>query len=207
MDPLVLWTFGLLLLGLVLLIAEFFIPSAGVIAVSATLSLSAALVLAFICDMRLGLFVMIAEGVAVPAVLYAAVRYWPDTFIGRLILIQLPESDEDILPESHFAVKELVGSYGRAKTKMLPGGSIEINGQVYDAISEGMPIEAGESIKVVAARTRQLIVRPVPPPQLDGTQSAGGTPSADGTPSQSAPPGPDNGPATADLENMDFDSL
>jgi len=197
MDSYVLWSLGLLLLGLVLLVAEFFIPSAGVIAVAAILSLGASLTLAFMYDIRLGLFVMIAEGISVPAVLYGAVRYWPETLIGRLILIRLPESDEEILPESHFSMKELVGEYGSAKTKMLPGGAIEVNGKVYDAISEGMPIEAGETIKVVAVRTQHLVVRPAEAPQFDDPHHL---------PPQRATPADTQDPA-ADLENIDFDSL
>ncbi len=200
MDPLVLWSLGLLVLGLVLLVAEFFVPSAGLISVSAALSLVAAIVLAIMVDLRLGLFVMLVEAVSVPGILYGAVKYWPNTFLGQLILIRLPESDEEILPESHFARKELVGRYGKAKTKMLPSGSIEIAGQTYDAVSEGMPIEAGQTIKVVAARTRQLIVRPVEAPEME---------EAEGEEKKNHRVEPHDGgdSETADLENIDFDSL
>jgi hypothetical protein len=52
---------------------------------------------------------------------------------------------------------------------MLPSGAIAVDGKTYDALSEGIPIEEGASIKVVAVRGRSLVVRPAePPPEGEG---------------------------------------
>jgi hypothetical protein len=42
---------------------------------------------------------------------------------------------------------------------MLPSGLIRIDGRSYDASSEGMPIEAGQRVKVVDVQTNRLVVR------------------------------------------------
>ncbi len=43
---------------------------------------------------------------------------------------------------------------------MLPSGSIEIEGQSFDAVSQGMSIEANTPIKVVDVQGTRIIVRP-----------------------------------------------
>ena len=52
----------------------------------------------------------------------------------------------------------LVGRVGRAKSKMLPSGIIVVEKQSYDAVSEGMPIEAGQRVRVIEVRGNRLIV-------------------------------------------------
>jgi hypothetical protein len=43
---------------------------------------------------------------------------------------------------------------------MLPSGSVIIDGKTYDAVSEGVAIEAGQPIMVVSVSTQRLVVRP-----------------------------------------------
>jgi hypothetical protein len=42
---------------------------------------------------------------------------------------------------------------------MLPSGLVVIDGKTYDAVSEGKPIEAHETVLVVAVSTQRLVVR------------------------------------------------
>ena len=70
-----------------------------------------------------------------------------------------------MLPDNpHFrSLRELVGKVGKAKSLMLPSGAIVIDGRVIDAVSEGMAIEAGQSVKVVEVRANRVVVRPLTP--------------------------------------------
>jgi hypothetical protein len=43
---------------------------------------------------------------------------------------------------------------------MLPSGLVIIDGKSYDAVSEGVPIEANQTVLVVAISTQRLVVRP-----------------------------------------------
>jgi membrane-bound serine protease (ClpP class) len=52
----------------------------------------------------------------------------------------------------------LIGHVGRAKSKMLPSGIIVIEKDSYDAVSEGMPIEPGQRVRVIEVRGNRLIV-------------------------------------------------
>ena len=58
-------------------------------------------------------------------------------------------------------LKDLVGKEGRAKCKMLPGGVVVIDGHTVEAVSEGVPIEAGQPVRVIAVRANRAVVRPV----------------------------------------------
>ena len=160
-DPAV-FSILLLVVGLVFLVLEFFIPSGGSLAVLCALSLLGAIVVGFMAGPWTGLTILVVESLVVPAALMAAVRWWPETPIGRMILIQRPKSPDDVLPdtEGYRGLKDLIGKRGTARGTMLPSGIVVVNGKPYDAVSEGTPIEAGQTVLVVSVSTQRLVVRP-----------------------------------------------
>ena len=156
------WTILLFVLGLIFLGLEFFVPSGGALSAMCALSFVAAIAVGFMADRWLGVLVLLAVCVVVPTAAGIAVRWWPDTPVGRLMLIQRPRSSDEVLPEttSYRGLKDLVGRRGQARGLMVPSGSVIIDGKTYDAISEGMPIEALQPVIVVSVSTQRLIVRP-----------------------------------------------
>jgi membrane-bound ClpP family serine protease len=54
-----------------------------------------------------------------------------------------------------------VGKIGQAKSMMLPSGAVLVEGRTIDAVSEGMPIEPGQVVRVIEVRGTRVIVRPV----------------------------------------------
>lgn len=162
MEPLA-WSFCLLLLAIALVALELFIPSGGLLGFLSAVAVVASVVVAFAAGPRAGLLMLVVTLFVVPAVLASAVRWWPHTPIGQLILIARPEDPDDVLPdtEEYRGLKSLIGKIGKSKSKMLPSGDIVIDGRVYDAVSEGMAIDAGATIKVIAVRTNRIVVRPV----------------------------------------------
>ena len=157
-----LWALLLLLLGCVFLVLEFFVPSSGTLGVLAALSFVGAIVLAFMAGPVQGTVTLVAVMIIVPTACFLAVKYWPETPIGRMILIQRPESPDEVLPETegYRGLSNLVGRHGLAKSLMLPGGVVEIDRKSYDAVSEGMAIDPGTRVLVVAVSTQRIVVRP-----------------------------------------------
>ena len=105
------------------------------------------------------------------------IKVWPSTPIGRRILIQPADSPDDVLPHSQYLneIHEAIGQLGFAKTKMLPSGTVMVNGIKFDALSDGLPIDEGEAIKVVAVKGNRILVE-----RYDGELSASGDlPAAD----------------------------
>jgi membrane-bound serine protease (ClpP class) len=161
MDPLV-WAALLLLVGLTLVICEVFIPSGGMLGLLSVAALVTAVSMAFYHKgLEVGLLFVFVTTVLVPAALAVAFRYWPHTPMGRRLLLDVRSPDE-VLPDTPERRKlaQLVGKLGVAKTLMLPSGAVLVEGRTIDALSEGMSIEAGQRIRVVAVHGSRVIVRP-----------------------------------------------
>lgn len=173
MEP-VIWAGLLLLLGLALVMLEIFVPTGGLLGF---LSLTAILVgigLAFWHGgLTYGFSFLLVSAVAVPVVLSLAFRWLPGTPIGRRILPALPNS-RDVLPDSEERrmLRGLVGKIGHAKSTMLPSGAVVVEGRTIDAVSEGMPIEMGEAVRVIEVRGTRVVVRPLDADAEDRPPSA-----------------------------------
>jgi membrane-bound ClpP family serine protease len=152
------WAFILLFLAVCVVTAEMFLPSGGILAVLSTCLMIASIVMAFRYEPWVGLMWVVSTAIGIPILLSLAVQWYPKTAIGRRMLPSLPKA-QDLVPEGLDA-QELIGSIGSARSPMLPSGIISIAGETFDALSEGMPIDLGQTVRVVAVRGNRLIVRP-----------------------------------------------
>ena len=159
MDAL-LWSLLLLVVGLAFIVLEVFIPSGGVLSILAAVAIIGSLVMAFSGGWVPGVIMTVTMMIVLPLVVAGVIRWWPHTPIGRLIVLETPESEDEVLPDSpeYRDLKLLVGRRGVARTKMLPSGAVTIDGNVYDALADGMAIDPGQPILVTAIRTNRLIV-------------------------------------------------
>jgi membrane-bound ClpP family serine protease len=156
LDPIG-WAIVLLVLGCGLLVLEVFIPSGGIFGFLATLAVIGSMVMGFRRDTTTGLSFMAIAVFAVPAVIALAFKYWPKTPMGKAFLGALP-SEEEVKPED--PRRALVGKVGIAQSKMLPSGSVLIDGNLVDAVSQGLAIDPGEPVVVVEVRANRVMVRP-----------------------------------------------
>jgi membrane-bound serine protease (ClpP class) len=156
LDPLV-WSILLMLVGCVVLVLEVFIPSGGILAVLSAAAFIGSILIAFQQGPVTGFTFVMTTVVAVPLVLVLAFHYWPKTRIGKAFLGELP-TDADVLPDDPH--RALLGRVGIARSKMLPSGAIEIEGQMVDAITPGQAIEPGQYVVVIEVRANRVVVRP-----------------------------------------------
>ena len=154
-DPLTLAVLCLLL-GCALIVLEVFIPSGGILSFFSVVAIVASLAVAFRRDSTTGLTFLVLTMIAVPAVVALAFKYWPLTPMGKAFLGELP-SEADIQTDD--PRRELVGRVGIAKSKMLPSGSVLIDDQLIDAMSQGAAIEIGEAVVVVEVKANRVVVR------------------------------------------------
>lgn len=171
--PYIAWAILLLLVGCALIVLEVFIPSGGVISILAIVSLIASVIIAFWESPTTGpitglVFAAIAV-VAAPAVLAMALKYWPRTRMGKAFLGELPR-EEEVLPED--PRRALLGRVGVARSKMLPSGAVEVDGQMIDAVTQGQAIEPGAYVVVVEVRANRVVVRPAAKDQRPSNQSS-----------------------------------
>jgi len=161
MDPWIL-AVVLLVVGMGLAVLEVFFPSGGVLSFLTFCSIAGAVVMGFRSGPGAGTAVLCTALIALPTAVVVALKVWPNTAMGKQVLLEIPASD-DVLPDSdrRHIFEDIHGKVGVAKTKMLPAGAIVIDGRIFDAVSEGTPIEPGDSVKVVDVRANRLIVRAV----------------------------------------------
>jgi membrane-bound ClpP family serine protease len=160
-DATMLWALLLLALGIGCLVLEMFIPSGGLLGVMAALCIVAAVVLAFVSGPAAGLGMTVFVTLLVPLILALAVKFWPETPLGRVILLRRPSGPDEVLPqtEPYRTIQTMIGKRGIAKSRMLPSGVVLVEGKTYDAVSNGLPVEPGQNIRVVAIDTQRLVVR------------------------------------------------
>jgi membrane-bound ClpP family serine protease len=139
------------------LVLEVFIPSGGILAVLSTAAFVGSIFIAFQRGPVTGAAFVMTTVVLVPTVLVLAFKYWPTTRIGKAFLGELP-TDEEVLPDD--PRRELLGRVGIARSKMLPSGAVEIDGQMVDAMTHGQAIEPGQCVVVIEVRANRMVVRP-----------------------------------------------
>ena len=155
----VLWTFLFLCLAFVVAVLEVFLPSGGIFAILAIAFLITSIVFSFQADIVFGSLYTLFNCLLVPLFLWAAISFWPNTWIGRRILLT-PEDDPALFPDKEQqSLKKLVGKHGVARSKMLLGGLIEMEDKRYSAVSDAEPIEPGEVVSVIRIEGTSIIVR------------------------------------------------
>lgn len=168
------YSVGLLVLFFILLVGEFFIPSGGLIGVAATVVGAASIGVAFTHSTSAGMTVMGVIAITTPLILLAMVKYWPHTPIGRMILNRRPgqiDAPLESVLRSGERRKDLVGKIGIAKTNLLPGGLVIVDGKRVDAVSDGTPIDAGTQVVVINAVAGKIRVRVAGPGDLSPAET------------------------------------
>lgn len=156
LDPLT-WAIILMLIGCGIVVLEVFIPSGGILGFFSAIAIIASVVMAFRRDVTTGMCFVVLTLIAVPSTLALAFKYWPYTPMGKAFLGEL-KSTEELKPED--PRRALVGKIGTAKSKMIPSGSVQIDGKYIDAISQGAAIDMGQAVVVVEVRANRVVVRP-----------------------------------------------
>jgi membrane-bound serine protease (ClpP class) len=146
----------LLLLGIgaVLLMAELFLPTHGVLGVAGLLAVLGGIGYTFRLNQWAGVGLAIACAASTPLLWTLAVKYWPQTPLGRRIVlgpvVNVPEP-----PPVH------IGQTGITISGLRPMGVCEFNGQRVEAITEIGTLEPQTSVVVTAITDRRPTVRAV----------------------------------------------
>ncbi len=169
-PSLVVWGVVLLTTAAVLLVVEVGLPSGGLISLGAAACAVAGLVCLTFEDTALGLWATLAVLIATPFILGFMVKVWPNTPIGRLLILNgdgADESDEGTSekPTRVAATEERplphVGQRGSAKTPLRPVGTCVIGGARLECLAEAGAIDAGADVEVVDVDGNEVRVREV----------------------------------------------
>lgn len=157
------WAITLFLLGLFLVSLEAFVPSAGVLGLVAGTVLIWSIYQGFVASTACGISLIVATVVALPVLFSLFVKWWPLTPLGKRMLINVPDDPNELLPdgEVYRQVQSQLGKRGTAVTDLLPNGRITIEGTGFDAVTEGVLVDAGTPIEVTEVQGNRIVVRPL----------------------------------------------
>jgi len=164
METMLLW--GLVLLGVAVLlgILELFLPSGGLIAVTAGIAALAGVVFLFRYDPTWGVIGLIGVLVFGPIGFFVGLNVWTKTPIGRRFIGEPSEAEEQARLEQEQRQADerlaLVGLEGETITPLHPVGLVQIGDRRYDAHAETSMIEMGQRVRVSSVDGMHIKVRP-----------------------------------------------
>jgi len=145
------------MVGIIVIILEFIIPSAGLLAIIAIASLGYSITLAFQLSDRIGIYFVIADLFLIPICI----------MIGSKLLAKSPLTLRKTLDKKDGVVSQdmelvkLIGKQGIVVNTLRPAGRAEIDGQSFDVVSTGDYIEKGEEVIVSEVDGNRIVVKPI----------------------------------------------
>src|SRR5262245_1027458 len=172
MDPLFL-AYLLIAVGVILVIAELFVPSGFILVVIGACCALVGVGLLFVHgSIETALMALLSLCVGGPLLGCLIFYLWPYSPMGRR-LIKTAEQDVTVATMSGNAELEaLRGKTGRTVSPLRPSGVAVFDGRRIDVITEGLMVEPGQWVKCVEVRANKVIVRPAEPPSLETFENA-----------------------------------
>lgn len=146
-------------IAVALLVAELFLPSHGILTGMCVVAALGAVICAYMASPAIGVAAAILCIAAAPAVIYYAIRIYPQTAVGRRVILQTPQKTG--FEETAAAYAALTGQEGIAITVLRPSGTCEFGDRRYDCVAESTIIPAGAKVKVERVVGMRIIVRQV----------------------------------------------
>lgn len=143
----------------VLIIAEVFVPSGGLISLCALACLVGGAVIFFQHSATAGWIGVGIAFVMIPGVLIFTYKIFPKTRFGKSVTLTPPERQQgDAIPDTS-ELKEMLGKVGIVLTPLRPVGMCDFSGQRVECVAEGGYVDKDKKVKVIEVQSTQLTVR------------------------------------------------
>ena len=152
---------ALVIAGIVLLMAEVFVPG-GVIGSIGALLLLTGIVAGFVHDATLGVGLLLGSLVFGLFGFWLWVKFFPVSPAGRRLILQEDAAEWDGFDIHH---SELVGRKGTSHTPLRPAGTAIIDGKRVDVVTRGEMIAAHTPIRVIEVEGNRIVVTEAEPAQ------------------------------------------
>ncbi|MCK4752412.1 MAG: hypothetical protein KAS75_03125 [Planctomycetes bacterium] len=145
----------------VLIVAEVFVPSGGLISICALACLIGGLMIFFHSSSIAGWVGIVVALVMIPLVLVVTYKIFPKTKFGKSVTLSPPNRQPgDAIPDTP-ELKELLGAVGIVTTPLRPVGMCDFDGRRVECVAEGGYVDKNKEIKVIHVQGTQLTVRVV----------------------------------------------
>ncbi|MBN1489237.1 MAG: hypothetical protein JXA69_04910 [Phycisphaerae bacterium] len=147
-------------LGVILLVAEIFLPSHGALSIVALGFLGWAVFQTFRFSESAGYVALVLLAIFLPAFTIVAVRTWHRTPIGRRISPANPVlTAEDTGPRPDL-LQPFIGQVGTSLTPLRPVGECQFGDKKVECVAESGMIARGTPVRAVGIINMSLAVRP-----------------------------------------------
>ncbi|NLB73196.1 MAG: nodulation protein NfeD [Firmicutes bacterium] len=160
---------GLFILGFVLLLIEvFLIPGFGITGIGGIISIFASLVLSFKNIREASFAISFAMVVSFLVVVVMAKRFGKSKALGRLVLKTAEHTHDGYVATP--LRQDYVGKTGYTLTFMRPSGTVMIEDERIDAVTEGDFLREGCKVEVIKVEGPRLVVRAYKPGSEGGNK-------------------------------------
>ncbi len=143
----------------VLIVAEIFVPSGGMISIAALACLVGGLMIFFKLQEVPRWVGIVTALVEIPVVLAATYKIFPKTPFGKSVTLAPPQRLEgDAVPDTD-ELKELLGAVGQVISPLRPVGMVDFEGKRLECVAESGYVDEGAKVKVIDVESTQLTVR------------------------------------------------
>jgi len=145
----------------VLIIAEVFVPSGGLLSILALACLGGGIAMFFRHSILAGWIGVGIAAAMIPAVLIFAYKLFPKTRFGKSVTLTPPKRQQgDAVPDTQ-AIKKLLGEVGVVLTPLRPVGMCDFSGRRIECVAESGYVDKGKKVKVIDVESTQLTVRTI----------------------------------------------
>jgi membrane-bound serine protease (ClpP class) len=145
-----------------LIVAEVFLPSAGLITICSILCMAGGICIFFIQGgPAMGWLGIIIGIVMFPVVFIASYRILPKTHFGKSVTLAPPERQQGGGIPDVDRLTRLMGAKAVVVTPMRPVGMCDFSGEKIECVAESGYVEKGKTVQVIAVTGTQLTVRVV----------------------------------------------
>ncbi len=159
MDWWIVFAIFLYFVSAVLIVAEVFIPSGGLISICALACLIGGLMIFFHSSTAAGWVGIVIAIVMIPSVLIVAYRIFPKTRFGKSVILTPSEREQgDAVPDTA-ELKDLLGKEGVVVSPLRPVGMCDFSGDRVECVAESGYVDKDNKVKVIHVEGTQLTVR------------------------------------------------
>ena len=173
-NPVLALSLTLIGTGILVLLADFFVPSGGILSAIGLVAVLLGVGLPFYYgDSSTGMYTLVVTAIVVPALLGLMFHYWPKTSMGRRLFQTGVDEDATIASMPVIAELEMLrGRIGKAVSPLRPSGVADFEGRRIDVLTEGLMVDEGTWVRCIDVKVGKVIVRPIDEPKLSDLENA-----------------------------------
>lgn len=156
MNNALIWPVLLQLLGIGVIIAEFILPTAGLLAMTAVGLFGFSLYLVFAkISVAAGMTFVVADLLLIPVLVTIGIKILAASPVT--LKTSLDSKDGTVSQPEEYSV--LTGAAGEALSNLRPAGTAMLNGKRVDVVSRGEFIEKGTFVTVINVDGNRIVVK------------------------------------------------